>query len=88
MHSHHHGLLHDPGSRGSISLMTNPTITTEAYGEISETVLMDGTPIGDVFGTCALPAGARHGTYRFASRQAAIDACVSYALTGTWSGER
>lgn len=67
------------------------TVTTLPIGEITEIVHLDGREIGDVFGHAgkpysASPIGTRS-SYRFADRDAAIAACVSYATRGYWTGE-
>lgn len=62
------------------------TVTTKPYGQISETVYLNGTAVGDIFGNFAEPTGTSH-PHRFADRDAAIAACVSYATLGYWTGE-
>jgi len=67
-------------------------ITTQRIGEITETVRMDGAVVGDIYPGAAaqyvaIPTGARYGTYRFASRQDALAACVSYVTRGHWTNE-
>lgn len=63
------------------------TVTTEPYGAASEFVYLDGRLVGDICDTLAQPKGARHGSYFFPDREAAIAACVSYATRGYWTGE-
>lgn len=70
------------------------TVTTEPIGSgMTEIVRLDGRTIGDVCGTddgrpyLAQPSGARHGSYRFATRDDAIAAVVSHHRRGWWTGE-
>lgn len=73
----------------------NGTITTEPIGSgTTEIVRRDGRELGDVVAPfrasgayLAQPQGARHGTYRFATRDDAVAALVSYADRGWWTGE-
>lgn len=66
------------------------TITTRKFGKQSEGIYLDGRHIGDISGNHIWlidPVGAEYGTYKFATRDDAIAAVVSYATNGYWTKE-
>lgn len=63
------------------------TVNTYPIGSgRTEEIYMNGELIGYVTGTMMF-IGEKAGGYKFESREAAIEACVSAATKGYWTGE-